>query len=85
MKEIYVGHKNTVVYVTVSMEALKKEPEITLRARGSGIVKAATVLELLKRYGYKSNGVDIFTDDVPVKEGSTELRPITAIEIKVRK
>lgn len=86
--QILVGHKNTQTYVLVTLKSLEQNKEVTLRARGSSIVTAVTTLEMLRhRYlpGIKYE-IESYTDDVPISaDKPKQLRPITAIEIRIHK
>ena len=88
-KIIYVGRKSPMDYVLAIVTAFNGSDvkEATVKARGRSITTAVDAVEIARRRFVKEVVVDkvvIGTEEMPPREGETNSRNISSIEITLK-
>jgi DNA-binding protein len=88
-KIIYVGRKSPMDYVLAIVTAFNASDvkEATVKARGRSITTAVDAVEIARRRFVKEAVVDkvvIGTEEMPPREGETNSRNISSIEITLK-
>jgi len=87
---IYIGRKPPMNYVLAIVTAFSeaKVREATVKARGQAITTAVDAVEIARRKFVKEMSVDkiaIGTEEMPPREGETNSRNISTIEITLKR
>jgi archaea-specific DNA-binding protein len=87
---IYIGRKPPMNYVLAIVTAFSgaKVKEATVKARGQAITTAVDAVEIARRKFVKEMKVDkivIGTEEMPPREGETNSRNISTIEITLKR
>ena len=87
---IYVGRKLPMDYVLAIVTAFSgsEVKEITVKARGRSITTAVDAVEIARRKFVKETKVDkvvIGTEEMPPREGESNVRNISSIEITLKR
>ena len=87
---IYVGRKPPMNYVLGIVTAFSgsETKEVTVKARGQAITTAVDAVEIARRRFVKEMKVDkikIGTEEMPPREGETNSRMISTIEITLKR
>jgi DNA-binding protein Alba len=87
---IYIGRKPPMNYVLAIVTAFSeaKVKEATVKARGQAITTAVDAVEIARRKFVKEMKVDkiaIGTEEMPPREGETNSRNISTIEIVLKR
>ncbi len=89
-KIIFVGRKRPMDYVLAIVTAFSESnsKEATVKARGQSITTAVDAVEIARRRFVKEMTVDkitIGTEEMPPREGETNSRMISSIEIALKR
>ena len=86
-KEIFIGKKPLMVYVTSTLIQLANQPTVTIKARGLSIGRAVDVSQIILRrmenIGYAIGDVKIGSETVQSEDGRT--RNVSTIEIEMKR
>jgi DNA-binding protein len=87
---IYVGRKPPMNYVLGIVTAFSgsETKEITVKARGQAITTAVDAVEIARRRFVKEmkvDKIDIGTEEMPPREGESNSRMISTIEITLKR
>jgi archaea-specific DNA-binding protein len=86
-KEIFIGKKPLMVYVTSTLIQLANQPAVTIKARGLSIGRAVDVSQIILRrmenIGYAIGDVKIGSETVQSEDGRT--RNVSTIEIEMKR
>ena len=89
-KIVYVGRKLPMDYVLASVTAFSESEvkDVTVKARGQSITTAVDAVEISRRRFVKETIVDkvtIGTEKMPPREGESNSRNISTIEITLKR
>ena len=79
MTDIFVGKKETFVYVLRALSELEENDKVVIKARGRMISKAVDIAELTKR---QKKGLQ---EDIKIYSEKIDGRNVSIIEIELRK
>ena len=86
-KEIFIGKKPLMVYVTSTIIQLATQPTVTIKARGLSIGRAVDVSQIILRrmenIGYAIGNVKIGSETLQSEDGRT--RNVSTIEIEIKR
>ena len=86
-KEIFIGKKPLMVYVTSTIIQLANQPTVTIKARGLSIGRAVDVSQIILRrmenIGYAIGNVKIGSETLQSEDGRT--RNVSTIEIEIKR
>jgi DNA-binding protein len=86
-KEIFIGKKPLMVYVTSTLIQLANQPTVTIKARGLSIGRAVDVSQIILRrmenMGYTIGDVKIGSETV--KSEYVRKRNVSTIEIEIKR
>lgn len=86
-KEIFIGKKPLMTYVTATLVQLANEYLVFVKARGNSIVRAVDVVQIIEKrmdsMGYKVGGTKIGTEQLQSQDGKN--RNVSTIEIEILK
>jgi archaea-specific DNA-binding protein len=86
-KEIFIGKKPLMVYVTSTLIQLANQPTVTIKARGLSIDTAVNVSQIILRrmenIGYAIGDVKIGSETLQSEDGRT--RNVSTIEIEIKR
>jgi DNA-binding protein len=86
-KEIFIGKKPLMVYVTSILIQLANQPTVIIKARGLSIYTAVNVSQIILRrmenIGYAIGDVKIGSETLKSEDGRT--RNVSTIEIEIKR
>jgi len=84
-KNIYIGSKPVINYVTALVTALQRNPTVNVMARGRAISTAVDVVEVCKRSFLKDINIEDIQIGTEQMGNGDELRNVSTIQIKLNK